>query len=1025
MPTHDKPCIPAGMGGSLLSLPNAGPPPPQGVRLDVEVEWRRRVAADPAVQELLGRLGPALRELHTPPTTGLMKARPPAWRFGEVYALLGRAGLLTDVQMPRLSEIVGDPATADAFHLSLTPQMVVRAWLAMRINPLPPGVRPPAPTAGSAVVLSALPHAKWMGKVDKGTADFINGGGLRPDEDGGGTTFEEWLEVLIRCGEARYRHVTCGLPPDDSAPPTATCAEAVLSHVAALRSEVTSLQEASRIPFPRIQFNEMSPRPGESDEDLARWKWLWVQLCRELDRVHLWPSWEPQAFEMLRTGFPRLQAIFSYYIKAGWLDTLDTNKGVTLPADAWEEFFLDCGFATAQFGEERLRQVYANEVERSGADGLHVIQFVGLLIHIAFLRIHPEHQVGDLDRPGIRPVPDCIRELLHGYVFPHARCDPSVESWLHLRAAPGVQDALLLHKVELRKLYAHLGGEVPQEGKSRGGAIDDKGVAAAADGKLTLAAREAAVKEARNAEVTAGGAPEYVSGVELDDFVHLMETTSDGWCVETLQQRSAITGEPAMRTEWSVSLAAQQAVIAYRDSRSVAEWWMTRLSFDSFVQAICRCGEAMFSGVAVMSAQQKIDGIIKLVLRVADRAAVVDQATFMTAPPRFDPVNYIAAAVSEGNAKAQYTGSSAVAISRWLECWAQMDLSLLHGYPTWDRELCLLLQPYFATLCRLYAAYAAPLPKSEADLNQPPLEQWSASLDMTAEQWAALVANMGIASLSMPTGGSSESLVDLLQRQPSMIDAEGNEVRRLPQFVSALLCAAFTHANPHYEAAAAAGDIDVDRLVPVPEAAAKLLEHYVPLTLMRRCLIRLRHDVDLAKALMNDKQARLQQARTRERNFAIEAAGAAKRQGNQQDNDVFDTPRRPLRHQAKLDAKNDKEKKKADPEELHADVIHRQSILDDFSRVLKRKQADLVLLQGELEPLLEQERREGAAAVSGVADAVVHAQPDDKSVASDEKPAATAVAKKAAIKGGAATATKGAVAAAKVTPPGSLRVGKG
>ena len=97
-------------------------------------------------------------------------------------------------------------------------------------------------------------------------------GGLRLDEDGGGTTFDEWIEVLIRVGEARYRSVTCGLPPDDSSPPTAVCAEAVLQHVAALRSEIESLQEASRIPFPRIQFNDMSPRPGESEDDLARWK---------------------------------------------------------------------------------------------------------------------------------------------------------------------------------------------------------------------------------------------------------------------------------------------------------------------------------------------------------------------------------------------------------------------------------------------------------------------------------------------------------------------------------------------------------------------------------------------------------------------------------------------------------------------------------------------------------------------------------------------------------------------------------
>merc|ERR1712196_428199 len=104
--------------------------------------------------------------------------------------------------------------------------------------------------------------------------------------------------------------------------------------------------------------------------------------------------------------------------------------------------------------------------------------------------------------------------------------------------------------------------------------------------------------------------------------------------------------------------------------------------------------------------------------------------------------------------------------------------------------------------------------------------------------------------------------------------------RTLPHFISALLCAAFAFANPHHEAAVAQGDVDLERLVSVPESASRLLEHRLPLTLMRRCHVRLSNEVDVAKALMSDKQAKLQQARTRERNYAIEAAGALKRQGN-------------------------------------------------------------------------------------------------------------------------------------------------
>ena len=39
------------------------------------------------------------------------------------------------------------------------------------------------------------------------------------------------------------------------------------------------------------------------------------------------------------------------------------------------------------------------------------------------------------------------------------------------------------------------------------------------------------------------------------------------------------------------------------------------------------------------------------------------------------------AAVADGDAKGQYTGSSAVPIGRWLDCWVEADLSRLHGFP--------------------------------------------------------------------------------------------------------------------------------------------------------------------------------------------------------------------------------------------------------------------------------------------------------------------------------------------------------
>ncbi len=996
-----------------------GPPAGSKIELDREIEWRRWMWSDPRIAETLRKLGPTLREVHTPPSGGLMKAKPPAWRFGEVLGFLGRAGLLTPVEMPRKSEIVGDPATATAFSLELTPQMVVRAWAAMRINPLPPGVRAAAPTTGSSVVLSSCPSASWMAPLERpkkeegstakpssGTgADFINGGGLRLEEDGGGVTYEEWIEVLVRCGEARYRLVTCGLPPDDASPLLAVCAESVLQHVAGIRSEIDQLQAESRIPFPRIMASEMALLQGETAEDLQRWRMLWGRLCRELDAVHLWPSWEPQAFALLRTGFPRLQAIFAHYTKGGWT-SLDAEAAVTLSRAAWERFVSDCGIASAAYGREELVKAYELEAANGGGGELHVVQWVALLIKVAFLRVHTDYKPGDLDHAGMRPVPQCVDELLKAHVFPHASTDSSVEAVWRLRADAGVQRALAAHRPRLHELYSRL----MRADDAEAGAIDGeqrrllderkKRDAAAADGDADADAEAAADGEAdgegadgarrspRRVEAEAEDAllEVDVGGLAMDEWLELMERASDGWSTESVQQRSEVTGEPAVRTAWAVGLSAQQAMVEFMNARSVAEWWLSRLSYDGFVQALCRCGEAMFAGVLRMSPAQKVDGMAKLTLGAATRAAVVDEATYVAAPPRFDSRHHVAMAVQDADPKGQYTGSSAVPIGRWLDVWETMELSSLYGYPTWDKELYLRLQPHFATLCRLFAAYAAPPPRVEADLSPKPLEQWSADLELHPEQWAAFIADMGLGGPGATP--SADELHRAFESQPPNGEASGaSGARGLDKFIGALVGVAFMVENPTYAEAAAAGEVDLDKLTPVPEAAGVLLDTRVPLTLMRRCLARLQAEVELAKALMNDKQAKLQQARTRERNYAIEAAGALKRQqlaanaggGAQKadaEGDEGDEGWRGRRRRRGGDGEAEK-KKAVDPEELRADVEHRQGVLDDFSRVMKRKQADLVLLTTELEPLLK-DAAFHANAAREAAEAKLHADEAEK-----------------------------------------------
>ena len=72
-----------------------------------------------------------------------MKMAPPSWRFAEMLTLLHTKGLLRRAVVKQQSHIVGDNRCARTYTIGLTPQMVTQAWLEMRVNALPPGVRPP------------------------------------------------------------------------------------------------------------------------------------------------------------------------------------------------------------------------------------------------------------------------------------------------------------------------------------------------------------------------------------------------------------------------------------------------------------------------------------------------------------------------------------------------------------------------------------------------------------------------------------------------------------------------------------------------------------------------------------------------------------------------------------------------------------------------------------------------------------------------------------------------------------------
>ena len=115
---------------------------------DSEVLWRRAIADDAAIQGMLATHTDALRKMHAPPQKGLVKGAAAVWRYGEFVAMLKSHKLMSDREVVQGSAIIGDEATLQVYPLSL-PEQVTRAWLAMRINALPPGCGRRRPAATS------------------------------------------------------------------------------------------------------------------------------------------------------------------------------------------------------------------------------------------------------------------------------------------------------------------------------------------------------------------------------------------------------------------------------------------------------------------------------------------------------------------------------------------------------------------------------------------------------------------------------------------------------------------------------------------------------------------------------------------------------------------------------------------------------------------------------------------------------------------------------------------------------------
>ena len=163
---------------------------------------------------------------------------------------------------------------------------MTRAWLAMRINPLPSGVRP-QPLSGGGLPSAqkpAAPQKKPAGKGKGGGKGGAEGGkqsggkdgaldaGVGPPpslstaEDGGGALYDEWVELLLRCAEARRRSLTARPNPPAPRPNARPRAAALITSLplTQLRPPPEPCPQAGALPHRHVRRRAVREGDGRA-----------------------------------------------------------------------------------------------------------------------------------------------------------------------------------------------------------------------------------------------------------------------------------------------------------------------------------------------------------------------------------------------------------------------------------------------------------------------------------------------------------------------------------------------------------------------------------------------------------------------------------------------------------------------------------------------------------------------------------------------------------------------------------------
>ena len=118
------------------------------------------------------------------------------------------------------------------------------------------------------------------------------------------------------------------------------------------------------------------------------------------------------------------------------------------------------------------------------------------------------------------------------------------------------------------------------------------------------------------------------------------------------------------------------------------------LDFDELLECIARCGVDKYRTIKQMPVAEKVAAMTANILGDLNEEQVITAGTYITAE-RFTP------------AAAPPKGVGPDAHKEWLMIWEMLQLSTVHGFPLWEKDVYEILAAKLESLRSIFKAYAA------------------------------------------------------------------------------------------------------------------------------------------------------------------------------------------------------------------------------------------------------------------------------------------------------------------------------